>query len=80
MITTNIHQAKTHLSALLTKIENDGETVLICRNGTPVAQLACVRDHRQTDPLKPRPELARVKIQCELTAPLTEEEWPKEYR
>ncbi|MBF0275817.1 MAG: type II toxin-antitoxin system Phd/YefM family antitoxin, partial [Nitrospinae bacterium] len=39
MITVNTHEAKTRLSELLTKIEQTKETVLICRNGSPVAEL-----------------------------------------
>lgn len=38
MKTVNIHEAKTHLSALLKLIE-DGEEVVIARNGKPVAKL-----------------------------------------
>ena len=34
----NIHQAKTHLSRLLSEVEA-GEEVVIARNGKPVAQL-----------------------------------------
>ncbi len=37
-MTVNIHDAKTHLSALLQKVER-GQTILIARNGTPVAYL-----------------------------------------
>ena len=35
----NTHQAKTKLSSLLADIEEKGETVIICRNGNPVAEL-----------------------------------------
>lgn len=38
MPTVNIHDAKTHLSQLLTRVEN-GETVTIARAGKPVADL-----------------------------------------
>jgi prevent-host-death family protein len=37
--TVNIHEAKTHLSRLLARVEK-GETVLISRAGKPVATLA----------------------------------------
>ncbi len=37
-MTVNIHHAKTHLSALLQKVEH-GQTILIARNGKPVAYL-----------------------------------------
>jgi len=39
MLVVNIHEAKTNLSSLLTKIEKTGEEVLICRYGKPIADL-----------------------------------------
>lgn len=38
MSTVNIHDAKTHLSQLLTRVEN-GEKITIARAGKPVADL-----------------------------------------
>ena len=38
MATVNVHEAKTHLSRLLTQVEA-GEEVIIARNGVPVARL-----------------------------------------
>lgn len=38
MPTVNIHDAKTHLSSLLARVEN-GETITIARAGKPVADL-----------------------------------------
>jgi prevent-host-death family protein len=38
MIEVNIHEAKTHLSRLLTKVA-DGEEVVIARSGEPVAKI-----------------------------------------
>jgi len=38
MIEVNIHEAKTHLSRLIAKVEQ-GEEVLIARAGEPVARL-----------------------------------------
>lgn len=35
----NIHDAKTNLSKYLGQIEAANETIVICRNGKPVAQL-----------------------------------------
>ncbi|HZU48108.1 MAG TPA: type II toxin-antitoxin system prevent-host-death family antitoxin [Mycobacterium sp.] len=45
MPTVNIHEAKTHLSQLLARVEN-GETVTIARAGKPVADLV---PHLRTD-------------------------------
>lgn len=39
--TVNIHEAKTHLSKLLERVEN-GETIVIARAGKPVAELRAV--------------------------------------
>lgn len=36
MVTANIHYAKTHLSELI-DIAQNGEEVILCKNGTPVA-------------------------------------------
>ncbi|WP_209723444.1 type II toxin-antitoxin system prevent-host-death family antitoxin [Marmoricola sp. OAE513] len=38
----NIHEAKTHLSKLLERVEN-GETIVIARAGKPVAELSAVK-------------------------------------
>ena len=38
MSTVNVHQAKTHLSRLLVRVEA-GEEIVIARNGKPVARL-----------------------------------------
>jgi prevent-host-death family protein len=45
MPTVNIHDAKTHLSQLLARVEN-GETITIARAGKPVADLV---PHVRTD-------------------------------
>lgn len=45
MVTVNVHEAKTHLSKLLERIEA-GETVTIARAGKPVADLV---PHRRAD-------------------------------
>jgi prevent-host-death family protein len=37
-VTINVHEAKTHLSRLLERVEA-GERIVICRSGTPVADL-----------------------------------------
>lgn len=37
----NVHEAKTHLSKLLERVEN-GETIVIARAGRPVAELRAV--------------------------------------
>jgi prevent-host-death family protein len=45
MTTVNVHEAKTHLSRLLEKVER-GEEVIIARDGTPVARLVALPGRR----------------------------------
>lgn len=71
MTQVNIHEAKTHLSALIAQVERLGETVTICRYGRPVAELIPVRHEVRT---RVSPELSRITITGDLTAP-TEAEW-----
>lgn len=50
----NVHEAKTHLSRILEKVER-GEEVVIARNGEPVARLVPVaRERRQWGRLEGR--------------------------
>jgi prevent-host-death family protein len=46
MKTVNVHEAKTQLSRLLQEVE-EGEEVVIARNGTPVAKLVPHVDERE---------------------------------
>ena len=41
MSTVNIHEAKTHLSKLIARVEA-GEEIVIARDGSPVARLVAV--------------------------------------
>ena len=49
MPVVNVHEAKTHLSRLLVQVEN-GEEVVIARNGKPVARLSPVRKRGRREP------------------------------
>lgn len=75
MQTVNIHAAKTNLSALLAQIEENGETVLICRNGKPVADLV---PHKKKDRLSAHPVLSKIQINYDPTEPLADDEWKGE--
>ena len=77
MKTVNIHEAKTNLSSLLGELEADRKTILICRNGEPVADLV---PHQRTDRTKSHPVLGKIKIRYDPVAPLTREEWPTNAR
>jgi prevent-host-death family protein len=43
MTTVNIHEAKTHFSSLVERVES-GETVIIARRGKPVVKLVAVEE------------------------------------
>ena len=70
MPVVNVHEAKTHLSRLLAQVE-DGEEVVIARNGNPVARLVRVqeRGNRQFGSMK-----GRIKLDEGFFDPLPEEE------
>lgn len=74
MISVNTHEAKSRLSELLAKIEEEHETVVICRNGKPVAELIPWR--RVAEPLKQDPLLKSVIFHEDPARPLDESEWP----
>ncbi len=70
MRVVNIHEAKTHLSRLVARVEA-GEEVIIARNGEPVAQLVRCKPaaKRQPDVLK-----GKVVIPHSFFDPLPDEE------
>ncbi len=78
MISVNTHEAKTRLSELLAKIETEQETVIICRNGKPVAEL--IPWKKKSDPLQQDPELSAVVFHEDPSLPLDESEWPSVLR
>jgi len=47
MIRLNIHQAKTHLSKYLDRLDA-GETILLCKRNAPVAEIRAVPPVRKT--------------------------------
>jgi antitoxin (DNA-binding transcriptional repressor) of toxin-antitoxin stability system len=68
----NVHETKTNLSSILDQVELQGKKFIICRNGKPVADLV---PHQMKSRLQPDPLLSKVKVKCDLTAPLTQEDW-----
>lgn len=78
MITVNTHEAKTRLSALLLAVEERGETVIICRNGRPAAELRAIRP-AASDPLRIHPELSG-RILYDPTEAAAADEWPEDAR
>ena len=77
MKSVNVHEAKTHFSRLLAKLEKDSETIVICRNGEPVADLV---PHRRTSRIKTHPALSKIKIGYDPVEPLSADEWPEAAR
>jgi len=73
MKVVTVHEAKTHLSALLAEVERSGEKVVICRHQTPVADLV---PHGRPQRLEPHPVMRDIGIAYDPTEPLAEDEWP----
>ncbi len=73
MKTVNVHEAKTHFSSLLAKLEKDSEPIVICRNGEPIADLVV---HQRPTRIKLHPKLGKIKIDYNPVEPLAENEWP----
>ncbi len=66
----NVHEAKTHLSRLLARVEA-GEELVIARGGQPVARLVPIRPARA--PRVPGTARGRVVVGPDFDAPLPEE-------
>jgi prevent-host-death family protein len=83
MISINMHEAKSRLSALVKAVEEDDEVVVICRNGKEIAEIVRRRPEVQQPirRLTPNPEL-RVTFApgYDPTETASEEEWPEECR
>ncbi len=71
MTTVSIHEAKTHLSALIAQVEDRREHVIICRYGRAVAELSPISRGKRTETAA---ALRDVKMNDDLTRP-TVEEW-----
>ncbi len=75
MITVDSLEVEHQFAALLAKVEQQGETILICRGGKPVAELkgspGC-----NAGRLTPHPELGKIVINYDPTETATEEDWP----
>ena len=81
MITVNMHEAKTRLSELVRAVEEQNETVVLCRDGREVAEIRRRVRRRVARNLTPDP---RFRVQFERgyrpTEPLAEDEWPETLR
>lgn len=71
MSTVNVHEAKTHLSRLLVRVEA-GEEIVIARSGKPVARLVA---HQANRPVRRFGALeGRLKVDDSFFDPLPESE------
>ena len=71
MIRLNVHEAKTHLSKYLAKLDK-GETILLCRRNQPIAEIRPLPAQRK----KPRPiglYEGQIKLGPEFFEPLPDE-------
>lgn len=71
MTKVNVHDAKTHLSRYLERVER-GETIVLCRRNVPVAELRPLPPERQ----KPRPvglAKGRIEVPASFFEPLPDE-------
>ncbi len=71
MTLVTIHEAKTHLSALISRIERLDEKIIVCRHGRPVAEIVPITRGSR---IKANPKLKRIKIKEDPTLP-TQKEW-----
>jgi prevent-host-death family protein len=70
MTTVNVHEAKTNLSKLLRRVEQ-GEEIVIARDGTPVVRLVAFR--RGPARLKPGAWKGRFRTPDDFNAPLPDD-------
>jgi len=71
MATVNVHEAKTHLSALLQRVEA-GEEIVIARSGAPVAKLVPIAP-KPTEPRTPGWWKGKIVMSDDFDAPLPDE-------
>ncbi|HET9767655.1 MAG TPA: type II toxin-antitoxin system Phd/YefM family antitoxin [Thermoanaerobaculia bacterium] len=70
MDSVNVHQAKTHLSALLKRVEG-GEEIVIARSGQPIAKLVPLTSPEKTR--EPGAWKGQIWIAEDFDAPLPDE-------
>ncbi len=79
MVTVNLYQAKTQFSRLVSAVEKDGERIIVCRNGKPIADLV-PHAPMASKTLEPDPMLIGAKFLGDPVAPLEEGDWPEHLR
>jgi antitoxin (DNA-binding transcriptional repressor) of toxin-antitoxin stability system len=76
MITVNTHEAKTNFSSLMHSVEKDMETVIVCRNGHPIAEIQPFAKPKKKGLPKVNPKLV-LHVNYDPTEPLGEEDLPE---
>lgn len=74
----NLYEAKTHLSKLVASVEESGESIVLCRNGRPVADVVPHKEVRGNFTVPD--SLKGAKFLGDPCAPLEESEWPESLR
>ena len=74
----NIYDAKAHLSKIINRVQETGESVTICKNGKPVVDL--IRHPLERDPLKVDAKLLGAVYDGNPCAEATAEDWPESLR
>ena len=82
MIAANMHEAKTGLSELVKAVEDRGESVILQRNGKPVAEIRVVSPQPFNRLfIKPDPALkVKPALGYDPAEPLSDDEWPEACR
>jgi antitoxin (DNA-binding transcriptional repressor) of toxin-antitoxin stability system len=75
-----MHEAKSRLSELVKAVEDEHETIVLCRAGNPVAEIKAITP-KKGNRLKQNPAL-KVKFRKDFdpTEPASEEDWPTSAR
>ena len=74
----NNYEAKTHLSQIVTQVEETAEAYVLCRNGKPVADI--VPHQSRVGAIEPLDELRGAVFTDDPCASLSEEDWPEALR
>jgi prevent-host-death family protein len=69
----DVHEAKNQFDGLMARVEENGESIVICRNGLPVAELV---PHKRRNRTRIHPVLSKIKINYDPVEPLSRDEWP----
>jgi prevent-host-death family protein len=72
MTKVNVHEAKTHLSRYLDRVEA-GETVILCRHNKPIAEIRPIPAKPKRKPRSPGIDKGKITIPPEFFDPLPED-------